>query len=132
MQKPASATPILEEDYDIERKSGESGSGLKVGNQFAAFQPDYQLNGPIHGPTHIASGSRVACLTFGRITAIWNTPELERKEQWVSACCLVLRFVDEDQELYERVGVCHSTDVGNRLNLETTLNLSQWKQLTVV
>lgn len=132
MQKHISVTPILEEDRDMECESGEPGFGLKVGDQFATFQPDYQLDDPIHGPTHVASGSRVACLTFGRITAIRTLPELERKEQWVSACCLVLRCVDEDQELYERVGVCRGLHVGNRLDLETTLNMSQRKQLTVV
>lgn len=132
MQKHISVTPILEEDGDMECESEEPGFGLKVGDQFATFQPDYQLDDPIHGSTHIASGSRVACLTFGRITSISNLPELERKEQWVSACCLVLRCVDEDQELYERVGVCRGSHVGNRLDLETTLNMSQRKQLTVV
>jgi hypothetical protein len=132
MQKHISAIPIPKEDSDIKRESGEPGFGLKVGDQFAIFQPDYQLDDPIPGPTHIGSGSRVACLTFGRITAIRNDPELESKEQWVSAYCLVLRCVDEDQELYERVGVCRGSHIGNRLDLETTLSMSQRKQLTVV
>ncbi|KAE9379643.1 HET-domain-containing protein [Stipitochalara longipes BDJ] len=132
MQKHISAAPILEEDRDIELESGEASFGLKVGDQFATFQPDYRLDDLIHGSTHIASGSRVVCLTFGRITGIRNDPELERKERWVSACCLVLRCVDEDQELYERLGVCRGSHIGNRLDLETTLNMSQRKQLNVV
>jgi Heterokaryon incompatibility protein (HET) len=135
MQKNISATNIIEEDSDIESESGAPSFGLKVGDQFATFQPDYLLDHPnqcIHGPTYIASGSRVACLVFGRITAIRNDPELERKEQWVSACCLVLRCVGEDAELYERVGVCRGSHRGNRLDLETTLNMSKRKQLTVV
>jgi hypothetical protein len=135
MQKNISATNIIEEDSDVESESGAPSFGLKVGDQFATFQPDYLLDHPnqcIHGPTYIASGSRVACLVFGRITAIRNDPELERKEQWVSACCLVLHCVGEDAELYERVGVCRGSHRGNRLDLETTLNMSKRKQLTVV
>jgi hypothetical protein len=132
MQKHISLSPMLGEDSDTEYESGAPGFGLKVGDQFATFQPDYLFDDPIRQPTHIASGSRVLCLTFGRITGIMNDPELEREIRWVSAYCLVLRCVDEDQELYERVGVCRDSHIGNRLDLQTTLNMSQRKQLTVV
>jgi hypothetical protein len=131
MKKHNSTTPILEVESDIECESGDPGFGLKVGDQIATFLPDYIFDDPIHGTTHIASGSRVACLTFGQATSIRTE---ESPEEWVFAYCLVLRCVDEDQELYERVGMClgGSGDVCNRLDLETTLNMSQRKQLTVV
>jgi Heterokaryon incompatibility protein (HET) len=123
---------VLEEDGDIDGESGDPSFGVKVGEQLATFQPDYQFDDSPHGITHIASGSRVVCLIFGRISGGRNIPEEEREERWVSAVCLLLRCVDEDQGLYERVGVCRGPHIGNRLDLETTLNISQRKQLTVV
>lgn len=127
------ATPILEkEDSDIESEAGELGFGLKVGDQLASFQPDYRLDDSIHSSTYLASGARVLCLVFGRISSSRNLPELELEESWVSACCLVVRCVDEDQDLYERVGVCRGANVGNRLDLEKTLSISQRKQLTLI
>ncbi|PMD19518.1 hypothetical protein NA56DRAFT_724684 [Hyaloscypha hepaticicola] len=127
------ATPILEkDDSNIESETGESGFGLKVGDQFTSFQPDYRLDNPIHSSTYLASGTRVLCLVFCRISSSRNLPERELEESWVSACCLVVRCVDEDQDLYERVGVCRSAHVGNCLDLETTLSISQRKQLTLI
>jgi hypothetical protein len=122
----------MDEDREVDRESGELGFGLKVGDQFATFQPDYLFDDSMYGSTHIASGSRVVCLTFGRLTSIRNDPELEREERSVSVYCLVLRCVDEDEELYERIGVSRGMHEGNRLDLETTLSLSQRKRLTVV
>jgi hypothetical protein len=127
-----SATCAMDEDREVERESGEPGFGLKVGDQFATFQPDYLFDDSMYESTHIASGSRVVCLTFGRLTRIRNDPELEREERSVSVYCLVLRCVDEDEELYERIGVCRGMHEGNRLDLETTLSLSERKMLTLV
>ncbi|KAE8442968.1 hypothetical protein EG329_002506 [Mollisiaceae sp. DMI_Dod_QoI] len=132
LQKHIPTNPILDEDSNTERESGKLGFGLKVGDQFATFQPDYQFDDPIQEHTHIASGTPVTCLNFGRTTTVINDPELYLREEWVSANCLVLRCVDENQELYERIGVCRGSDVGNRLDLETTLKISQRKKLTMV
>ncbi len=127
------ATSILEKDHnDIESRKGEPGFGLKVEDQLASFQPDYQLDDSIHSSTYLASGAQVLCLVFGRISSSKNLPELELEESWASACCLVVRCVDQDQDLYERVGVCLGAHVGNRLDLETTLNVSKRKQLTSI
>jgi len=124
-------TPILEkDDSDIEFETGEPGFGLKVGDQLATFQPDYRLDDPIHRSTYLASGAQILCLVFGRISSSSNNLELE--ESWISACCLVVRCVDEDQDLYERVGVCRGAHIGNRLDFETTLNISQRKQLALI
>lgn len=132
LQENISITSVSEEDSDMEYEAGQSDFGIKVGDQFATFQPDYRLDNSLHELAYVASGTRVRCLTFGRITGMRSDPEIEGKEQWVSACCLVLRCVDEDQQLYERVGVCQGANIGNRLDLETTLAMSQRKQLTVV
>ncbi|PMD47069.1 HET-domain-containing protein, partial [Hyaloscypha variabilis F] len=99
-----SATCAMDEDREVDRESGDPGFGLKVGDQFATFQPDYLFDDSMYGLTHIASGSRVVCLTFGRLTSIRSDPELEREERSVSVYCLVLRCVDEGEELYERIG----------------------------
>jgi hypothetical protein len=124
-------TPILEkDDSGIESETGEPGFGLKVGDQLATFQPDYRLDDPIHRSTYLASGAQILCLVFGRISSSSNNLELE--ESWISACCLVVRCVDEDQDLYERVGVCRGAHIGNRLDFETTLNISQRKQLALI
>jgi hypothetical protein len=126
-------TPILEKDgSSIESETGEPGFGLMVGDQLASFQPDYRFDDPIHRSTHVASGTQVLCLVFGRISSSTNLRELELEESWVSACCLVIRCVDEGQGFYERVGVCHGANLGNRLDLETTLNISQRKQLILI
>jgi hypothetical protein len=125
------ATPVLEkEDSDIESETGEPGFGLKVGDQLTSFQPDYRFDDPIHRSAYLASGAKVLCLVFGRISSSSNNLELE--ESWKSACCLVVRCVDEDQDLYERVGVCRGAHIGNRLDFETTLNISRRKQLTLI
>ncbi|POR37078.1 Uncharacterized protein TPAR_02724 [Tolypocladium paradoxum] len=106
--------------------------GLKVEDQFATFQPDYQLDEPGHG--FIPSGSQVWCLSFGRVTSSTRDPEKGLFDERVAVCCLVLRCVDEGESMYERIGLCQGSGPTDdtHLDLDKFLTLSQKRQLTLV
>ncbi|KND92074.1 hypothetical protein TOPH_03546, partial [Tolypocladium ophioglossoides CBS 100239] len=105
--------------------------GLQVEDQFATFQLDYKLNEPGHG--FIPSASRVWCLSFGRVTSSTCDPEKGLFDEKVSACCLVLRCVDEGKSLYERIGLCQGSSPTDdiHLDLDKFLTLSRKRRLTL-
>ncbi|KAL6874826.1 heterokaryon incompatibility domain-containing protein [Trichoderma novae-zelandiae] len=114
-----------EEGSDI--LTGESAAdefGLKLGDQFATFNPDYRLDAPGRG--FVASGSQVACLLFGRTSPFEYDDSGETVERIVSHI-LILRRLDGTPLRYERIGVC-----GGCIELDVFMRQSERQQLTLV
>ncbi|KAK5997174.1 hypothetical protein PT974_02527 [Cladobotryum mycophilum] len=106
--------------------------GLKLGEQVVTIHPDYKLDIP--GESFIASGTPVMCLLMEETHSGSYDPETNISTDRANACCLVLRCVDDEKMLYERIGVCKgsgSTD-DNWLSLEVFISLSKKEKLIVV
>ncbi|KAL7815224.1 heterokaryon incompatibility domain-containing protein [Trichoderma gracile] len=91
--------------------------GLKLGEQFATFSPDYRLD------AHVASGSQVVCLLFGRNSCI-EVDDAGESVETITSYILILRPLDGR---YERLGVCREC-----IELDVFMRQSERQQLTVV
>lgn len=98
--------------------------GLKIGGQFATFNPDYRLDLP--GKGFVPSGSQVLCLLFGRTTST-EYGDSEESVETVTTHLLILRCIDEKTPRYERIGVNEDC-----FEMEEFLNQSKRQQLTLV
>ncbi|KAL7930801.1 heterokaryon incompatibility domain-containing protein [Trichoderma chlorosporum] len=98
--------------------------GLKIGEQFATFNPDYRLEMPGRG--FVPSGSHVICLLFGRTTSLEYVGSGERTET-VTGHLLILRSVEEMPLRYERVGVNSMC-----FELDEFMSQSERQELTLV
>ncbi|OAQ66220.1 HET domain-containing protein [Pochonia chlamydosporia 170] len=85
-----------------------AGDGLVFGVAFDGkqFKVHADYNWDSEGRWLVADGCRVAMLLFGQSTRTNFDPD-EGSNESVIASCLVLRCVDEDKGVYERVGVTH-------------------------
>ncbi|KAL6871744.1 heterokaryon incompatibility domain-containing protein [Trichoderma longibrachiatum] len=94
--------------------------GLKLGEQFATFSPDYRLD------VHVASGSQVVCLLFGRNSFI-EVDDGGESVETVTSYILILRPLDGTPLRYERIGVCREC-----VELDVFMRRAERQQLTVV
>ncbi|OTA04371.1 hypothetical protein A9Z42_0049630 [Trichoderma parareesei] len=109
------------EGLDILTSAGATDNfGLKLGEQFATFIPDYRLD------MHIASGSQVVCLLFGR-TSFVEVDDSGKIAETITSYILILRPLDGTPLRYERIGVCREC-----IELDVFMRQSERQQLTVV
>lgn len=98
--------------------------GLKLGEQFATFSPDYRFDMP--GSGHVDSGSQIVCLLFGRNSLI-EVDDAGDSVETITSYILILRPLNGTPLRYERIGVCREC-----IELDVFMRQSERQQLTVV